>query len=356
MSERRNINIDDDEDVQEKNRKPYNVGFNEKNYLDVKLKDSETVKEKRIRLLPFDGDSSSAFKIIKMHTVRVPKEISPSGWKSYVCLAQDDVDHEKYGTNCPFCENNRAYYKKMMETKDLLAAENAKGENADKSVKAQLEKDIKRWRDLSIGNKSQDVCIVRCIERDAEADGPKFWKFNVRSDEKDPMHEIKALQKLRKQESIDVAKEENNGVIPDGFTPDNILDLYEGKDLKLTIKPVFDNEGKRTNKTSINIVDYGKNKPITTDDELLDEWIDDEKKWYDVFVIKPYEYLQLIGEGEEPFFDKIHGKWISKIKKQDDKEAKNAQNEADNKKADEEIKEATKKAIAADEETGPLPF
>jgi hypothetical protein len=352
MSERRNIGFENDDEQQERTKKPYGVGFNEKNYLDVKLKDTENQKEKKIRLLPFDGESTSAFKIIKMHNVRVPKEISASTWKSYVCLAQEDVDHEKYGDKCPFCELNHIYYEQMSEAKKALA------ETTDDAKKAELEADIKRYRDLSLSYKSQEVCIVRCIERDAEEDGPKFWKFNVRSDGEDPMHKIKALQELRKQESIDVAKEENGGTVPEDFTPENILDLYEGKDLKITIKPVYDKEGKRTNKTSISIADYGKNKPVSTDDDLLDEWIDDEKKWYDVFTVKPYEYLELISEGEIPFFDKIHGKWISKIKKKDEDNSKREAVKAKNDEANTEIREASKKAMAIEEEeqSEDLPF
>ena len=333
MSEKRNIGFGNEEDEERKPRKPFGVGFDEKNYLDVKLKSTETEKVKKIRLLPFDGESNTPFKIIKMHNIRVPKEISESTWKSYVCLQQDDVDHEKYGDKCPFCELNHLYYEKM-----------------DAAKKANNEEEVKRWRELSLSYKTQEVCICRCIERGAEAEGPKFWKFNVRSDNEDPMHKIKALQKLRKQESIDTAKEENNGELPEDFEADNILDLYNGKDLQLTIKPVFDKEGKRTNKTTIGIADYGKFKPITPDDDVLDAWIDDEKKWYDVFTIKPYEYLELIGEGEIPFFDKINGKWISKIKKKEGDDAKKEDRITKNEKANAEIKAAEEKAAAVKKE------
>lgn len=339
MSEKRNIDFDNEEDERQ-SKKPHGVGFDAKNYLDVKLKPTEDEKIKKIRLLPFDGESNTPFKIIKMHNIRVPKEISESTWKSYVCLQQDEVDHEKYGTKCPFCELNHLYYEKM-----------------DAAKKEKNEEEAKRWRELSLSYKSQDVCICRCIERGAEAEGPKFWKFNVRSDNEDPMHKIKALQKLRKQESIDTAKEENGGNLPEDFTPDNILDLYDGKDLQLTIKPVLDKEGKRTNKTTISIADYGKFKPITPDDDVLDAWIDDEKKWYDVFTIKPYEYLELIGEGEIPFFDKINGKWISKIKKKEGDADNKKEKDAKTEKANAEIKEAEKNAVKVEEDKEEdLPF
>lgn len=337
MSERRNIDFDNEGNEEKNQKKPYGVGFDAKNYLDVKLKPTETEKTKKIRLLPIDGNSTTPFILIKMHNMRVPKEISESTWKSYVCLQQDGIDHEKFGDKCPFCELNHAYYVKMEAAK-----------------KAGNDEEAKRWRELSLSYKPQDVCICRCIERGAEAEGPKYWKFNVRSDNEDPMHKIRALQELRKQESIDTAKEENNGVLPEDFKATNILDLYEGKDLQLTIKAVIDKEGKRTNKTAISIADYGNFKPITQDDDVLDAWLDDEKKWYDVFTIKPYEYLSLISEGEIPFFDKINGKWISKIKKSDDAAKKK---EESKEKVNAEIKEAEKNAVKTrDEQPEELPF
>ena len=84
----------------------------------------------------------------------------------------------------------------------------------------------KRYKDISLQNRKNDSCIVRCIERGAEADGPKFYKFNVRKDGFDLYNKVKSLYTTRKQESIN-----------DGDEPENILDIYKGKDLKLTIKP-----------------------------------------------------------------------------------------------------------------------
>lgn len=61
------------------------VAFDTKNYLNVRLDKGETEKTIKIRLLPFP-DTKTPFLHIHMHTLRVPKEISASGWKSYVCL------------------------------------------------------------------------------------------------------------------------------------------------------------------------------------------------------------------------------------------------------------------------------
>ena len=53
--------------------------FDAKNYLNVKLENGETSKTLKIRLLPFP-DTKSPFLHVHMHTLKVPLEISKSGW------------------------------------------------------------------------------------------------------------------------------------------------------------------------------------------------------------------------------------------------------------------------------------
>lgn len=255
--------------------------FSEKNYLNVRLDKDQTKKELKIRLLPIDKDSQTPFKIIHMHTVKVPTEISKSGWKSYVCLKKTkDVDHEKYGNKCPFCELATEAWKNHTEATDEVTKE--------------------QWKKIAKENFATDVCVVRCIERGHEEDGPKFWKFTIRKDGKDPYSIINGLMETRQQENID-----------DGLEPGCILDLYNGKDLKLTINAVTQ-DGKWTNKTSIDVVDYGREKPLSESKEEMEAWVNDEKKWSDVFVAKPYEYLSIIIDGDVPFYDKAMGQWVKK--------------------------------------------
>ena len=44
----------------------------------------------------------------------------------------------------------------------------------------------------------------------------------------------------------------------------------------------------------------------------MEKWVNDDKKWSDVFVAKPYEYLSIIIDGDIPYFDKIQNKWVVK--------------------------------------------
>lgn len=261
-------------------------GFDIKNYLNTKLDSDkgEKSKELKIRLLPIDGKSATPFKTIYVHQVRVPKEIAKSGFKSYICVEKTEgVDHDKYGHKCPFCDLNRESYKKSLEATDPI--------------------DKKRYQETSLANLAKEACVIRCIERGAEEDGPKFWKFNIKLDKTDPKNVIKNLYKTRLEEGREDGIEEN------------ILDIYKGKDLKITISQAesrIENDSDKNNKTSITIIDWGKNKPLSDNNETIKNWVNDNKKWSDVFTVKPYEYLAVIINGGIPWFDKNEGKWVSK--------------------------------------------
>lgn len=261
--------------------------FDAKNYLNIKLntEKGEKSKELKVRILPIDGESSTPFKKIYVHSVRVPKEISPTGYKSYICIEKTEgIDVEKYGHKCPFCELNREAYKKSVETTDPV--------------------DKERYKKLSLAMIAKEACIIRLIDRNAEEDGPKFWKFNVKLDKTDPKNIIKSLYKSRLEESREDGEEEN------------ILDIYNGKDLKITISQSEtrgdDTDNKNKNKTSVTIIDYGKNKPLSNNEETIKKWVFDTKKWNDVFSIKPYDYLAIIINGGIPWYDRENNKWVSK--------------------------------------------
>lgn len=256
--------------------------FDSKNYLDVHLKDNENEKELKIRLLPFDSESESPFKEIYVHKVvldtSVAKELSENGsrYKSYICLEKTPgIDHEKYGTKCPFCEANRKALQKKKE--------------------AQSQVETERWNAICKETMPFKGYIVRCIDRKHEEDGPKFYKFNESIKKDDFKNKVLDLYKKRKAESIE-----------DGAEPENILDLVNGKDLVMTI-----NRGAQ-NQKSINVIDSGRNKPLSNDEEQMIAWINDEKKWSDVFAVKPYEYLELILNGEIPWYDREQKKWVKK--------------------------------------------
>lgn len=315
-----NISLDS---LEEEDNKPVKstkkVGsFDEKNYLNVRLAEGETSKELTIRLLPMDLKTGNPFVKVHVHNVKVPKELAPNSvkpYKTYICLSKtEDIDHDKYGRKCPFCEINRAAYESSTKETDPVKKKNL--------------------QDVSIANLSKEAVIVRCIERGKENEGVKFWKFNLRDDKRDPYHTIINLSKQREAEGKKAGREEN------------ILDIFKGYDLIVTI-----NSGDPVPPPTISDAKYST--PLSEDEEQVKAWIFDKKKWQDVFTCKPYDYLSLVSEMRIPWFDKENNKWVDK----GEVDGQKKESEKEVKKAEAAIKEKAEESFASKlEDKDDLPF
>ena len=256
-----------------------NVNFDAKNYLDTRLKKGELKKEIKIRLLPNPNEPGySPFIKVQTHTLsKLPEAISKSGFKSYICLENSNVDAEKFGKKCPFCELRRTAYNESVKETDPAKK--------------------KALQELSINNIPRETVIMRVIERGKENEGPKFWKVNISRRGDDAYSLIKNLAERLHKEGLE------NGV------EENLYDSFKGRDIILTISG---SDNAKDNKTTITVTQALSQSPISKDEALMSSWIYDEKKWNDVFAVKPYEYLSIISKGEIPWFDRETGKWVSK--------------------------------------------
>lgn len=250
--------------------------FDAKNYLNTRLSDGETEKTLTIRLLPMDLETGNPFVVIHTHNVKVPQTMVKPGekpYKTYICLSKTaNIDHERFGNDCPFCEMNKKAYNESVKQTDPVMKKN--------------------YQDISLANLSRETVVCRCIERGKEEEGVKFWKFNIRNDKTDPYNQILKLVNLRKENA------ERKGKV------ENILDIYNGRDLSITIT-----EGITSAPT---IVDDSDRTPLSENEELMRQWIYDAKKWQDVFTCKPYEYLNLVAQMKTPWFDRANGVWVDK--------------------------------------------
>jgi hypothetical protein len=269
-----------------------------KNYLQARLASNEDTKTLTIRLLPFSPEGGSPFKKVFMHTVKVNKEVSPSGWKTFVCPTHNKKDGSVMGDKCPFCETS-------------AKARELKSKSLDEPTK-------KKYGDVEFLNRVKEMWIVRCIERDHEEDGVKFWLFNS-SKKKDGVYDkIMNLAKIRSEAA---AKKGNTY---------SIFDLNNGLDLVVTLSRTSDN------KTAVQIIDAGLPSPLSEDFDLGEKWIHDSKKWDEVYTVKPYEYMAIIAMGGVPVFSKEENKYVDK------EELDKLKEEAEKQRIDEALTEPTK--------------
>ena len=261
----------DDLTLETKPKQENKSGFDMRNYLDFSIPEGQTSREITIRLLPISHKTPTKyFQIVHIHNIKVNSDLKPnkSGRKGYICLNKSDLQAK---SKCPICEiQDNLWQQWHAETE-----------------KAKKDEIVNQIKDLN----TRKYCIVRCIERSNEKDGPKFWRIPIRNDKTDVYHKILLLAETRNKEG----KEAGVDV--------NILSLHNGRDLKITFT---EGTGAPT------VVDKGISTPLSSNEEEFNNWFYNEKKWDEVFTVKPYEYLQLAFNGETPWFDKISQKWVSK--------------------------------------------
>ena len=276
------VNIDAEavkNQYEEEQTTPYvkKTQFDTKNYLSARLLPNEETKTLTIRLLPFSPEGGSPFKKVSMHTVKVNKDISPSGWKTFVCPIHNKKDGSLMGEACPFCETSQK-------------ARELKSQAMDEPTR-------KKYSEIEFMNRVRDMWIVRCIERGHEEDGVKFWLFNSSKKKDGPYDKI---INLANQRAASAARKGNTY---------SIFDLNNGMDLVITLSKTSDG------KTSIQIIDDGSPSPLSEDFDEGMKWINDTKKWYEVYTVKPYDFMSIIIQGGVPVYDKEKGCFVDKVER-----------------------------------------
>lgn len=219
--------------------------FDLKNYFTTHLSEKEKSATKNIRILP-TNDGTTPFVEIYGHKAQVDGEK-----KTFVCLK-----HLK-NEDCPFCEAREA----------LLAT----GKEADKEL-------AKKYS-------ARKMYVVKIIDRDDEAHGPKFWRF---------MHDY------RKQGIFDKIF----GVLQ--AVKKDITDPTTGRDLQILLAR------DQNNYPIVQSILHMDATPLSADAEIAKNWLADSKTWEDVYAVKPYEFLEIIVKGGVPVFDKEAKKFVDK--------------------------------------------
>lgn len=243
--------------------------FSIKNYLQARLMPNEKSKTMTIRILPFSPEGGAPFKKVWIHTVKVDKEVSPGGWRTFVCPI-----HNGFDDKCPFCETSAKARELRLNSVD--------------------EAEKKKYGDVEFMNHAKEAWIARVVERGHEEDGVKFWLFNNSRKKDGPYDKIMNLFDQR----LNAAKAKGK--------VNNIFDVNEGKDLILHLTK------DSNNKTVIQITDDDEKSPLSENYEEAKAWIESTKQWNEVYVAKPYEYTSIIVQGGVPVWNREKKGWVEK--------------------------------------------
>jgi len=217
-----------------------------KKYFTTILPNGVTSGEKRVRILPAK-DGGSPFVEVYFHEIQVDGR-----WTKL-------WDPKQEGKRSP-----------LNDVKDSLEATGREEDNI-----------------LARSYRARKFYIVKVIDRENEADGPKFWRFKHNS----------------KQEGI------LDKIFPIFRSKGDITDPETGRDLILTLSLAKSNNGK--DYTSISSVIQEDPSPLHADKETAAKWLEDSLVWSDVYAKKTEDYLEMVANGETPKWDNDKKGWVS---------------------------------------------
>jgi len=200
---------------------------------------------KKIRILP--GENGQWFQEIQLHKMHIGKQ-----WNKFLCLEGN------FGEECPFCEAEQQYMTR--NKKDGLTP--------------------KEDFVLACKYKPFPAYVCKVIDRDAEDEGVKFWRFSHDFSNKGIMDKLTAIM-------------DEKGDITHPRT---------GRDL--SIKIVRD----QNKNPIINSIIQDDPSLLTDNKEKAVLWIGDKRTWQDVYKKYAYEYLEIVVKtGQIPIWDKTVG-------------------------------------------------
>ena len=217
-----------------------------KKYFAAILPQNQSSAQKRVRILP-TKDGSSPFVEAWFHEVQIGGQ-----WNKLYDPGKNDNE--------------------VTPLTDVHDALISTGKDSDKELAKQY--------------KARKFYIVKVIDRDNEADGPKFWRFK---------HNYKNEGVLDK-------------IIPIWKAKGDITDPEKGRDLIIEVAKAKTPKGKEY--TIIQTVMYDDAAPIHINEETGKSWVGDELTWRDVYSKKPTEYLEAIARGETPRWDSDKGGYV----------------------------------------------
>lgn len=139
--------------------------------------------------------------------------------------------------------------------------------------------------------------IVKGIDRKAEDDGPKFWRFRDSFTNRGVMDKLKT-----------VLMDYVNRYGKDFMSPIN------GTDLSIMMTDARTPAG--VSYKDISTIQCSEPCPLSKDEHIANFWLNDPSTWREVFKpkkapnITPYEYLEFLANGMDPYYDETLKRWV----------------------------------------------
>jgi len=184
---------------------------------------------------------------------------------------------------CPLCDKAKA----MLAKQDT----SIKGIKKENMNDAQLKINESNKKIFIDANKweAKKFYILRGIDKGAEKDGVKFWRFK---------------HNFKNQGTLDKLLPVLDAYV-NAFQAD-YTDVKRGTDLTLTMA---DSEFNGHTYKTLSAVIFGQPSQLHNDPIVIRQWLDDDVNWRDVFLpmkapnMTPFEFLETVAAGTNPYWD-----------------------------------------------------
>jgi len=259
-------------------------------------------KDKEIfRALP--SKSKEKINVAFFHVVATNSKGGQKRTRKIYCPAHNDAPVPKLDDNgqpildqngkpvlvpvkCPLCEKYKYILSKQNPALKNLKKEDFKNLTAEqvkiKEFNDKVYKEATKWQ-------AKKFYILRGIDKGAEKDGIKFWRFK---------------HNFKKQGVFDKLIP----VLNDFMDQHKVAyyDVNNGCDLNIT---VIDAEFMGRTYRDVSAISSRGKSLLHTDALIAKQWLEDPITWREVFkpptapIISTYEYLEMIAKGEDPYWD-----------------------------------------------------
>lgn len=286
-------------------------------------KEEKTGKQKREEILA------------KIYTPRKPKEVfrilpPHKGYKfyeeAYFHYLQTTISGGKKKWNKIYCpRRNNPMVPKLDENGNEIKTENGEVikvpepcplcEKHDK-IMAQQDDSVRYKKREELGPEEQKIFdknkeifkraknyearkfyIIKGIDRWNEGDGPKFWRFKDSFTNRGVMDKLKSVL----EEYLEVQNKD-------------FMSPTEGTDLSIIMTEAKSPAG--FTYKDISAITPREPSPLHSEEHIARNWLEDKSTWRDAFKpkkapnITPHQYLQMVADGNDPYYDEVQKKWI----------------------------------------------
>lgn len=184
---------------------------------------------------------------------------------------------------CPLC----AKYDEIIATQNPSIKRLKKEEMNEEQLAIKAEND-KIYKD-GIQWQAKKFYIIRGIDKGAEKDGVKFWRFKHNYLSRGTLDKLlPVLEQFTKTQQTDFS-DPKNGVDLTILMTDSIFQGHPYKEVTAIV--------------------CGEKSSLSNDPLIARSWLEDNTTWREVFVpkrapnVEPYEYLEMVAKGTDPYWE-----------------------------------------------------